>query len=203
MVHLSHPFMNTGKTIALTRWTFVDKVMSLLFKILSRFVIAFLPKSKHLLILWLQWQSIVILEPKKIKVCHCFHFFHIYLPWSDRTSWRRKWQPTPVFLSGESHGQRSLVSHSPWGHKETDMTEATQHACTQDGTVRHELSFWMLSFKPAFSLFSFTFIKRLFSSSSLYTVRVVSSAYLRLLIILLATLIPAVLSHDVLCIKVK
>ena len=50
---------------------------------LSWFVMVFLPKSKHLLISWLQWQSIVILEPKKIKVCHCFHFFHIYLPWSD------------------------------------------------------------------------------------------------------------------------
>ena len=111
------------------------------------------------------------------KFCH---YVPIYLPWSDRTSWRRKWQPTPVFLSGESHGQRSLVSHSPWGHKETDMTEATQHACTQDGTVRHELSFWMLSFKPAFSLFSFTFIKRLFTSS-LFAIRVMSSAYVKLI----------------------
>ena len=67
MVQLLHPFMTTGKTIALTIWTFVGKVMSLLFNILSRFVIAFLPKSKHLLISWLQSQSEVILEPKKIK----------------------------------------------------------------------------------------------------------------------------------------
>ena len=59
--------MTTGKTIALTRWTFVCKVMSLLFNMLSRFVIAFLPRSKHLLISWLQSPSAVILEPKKIK----------------------------------------------------------------------------------------------------------------------------------------
>ena len=67
MVQLSHPYMTTGKTIALTRRTFVGKVMSLLFNILSRFVIAFLPKNKHLLISWLQPPSAVILEPKKIK----------------------------------------------------------------------------------------------------------------------------------------
>ena len=67
MVQLSHPYMTTGKTIALTRWTFVSKVMSLLFNMLSRLVIAFLPKSKCFLILWLQSPSSVILEPKKIK----------------------------------------------------------------------------------------------------------------------------------------
>ena len=67
MVQLSHPYMTTGKTIALTRRTFVDKVMSLLFNMLSRFVIAFLPRSKRLLISWLQSPSAVILEPKKIK----------------------------------------------------------------------------------------------------------------------------------------
>ena len=67
MVRLSHPYMNTGKTIALTIQTFVGKVMSLLFNMLSRFVIAFLPRSKHLLISWLQSLSTVILEPKKIK----------------------------------------------------------------------------------------------------------------------------------------
>ena len=83
-VQLSHPSMTTGKTIALTRWTFVGKVMSLPFNMLSRLVIAFLPKSKHLLISWLQSPSAVILEPPKI-VCHCFHFFPIYLAWSDRT----------------------------------------------------------------------------------------------------------------------
>ena len=67
MVPLLHPYMTTGKTIALTRWTFVGKVMSLLFNMLFRFVIAFLPRSKHLLISLLQSPSAVILEPKKIK----------------------------------------------------------------------------------------------------------------------------------------
>ena len=66
-VQLLHPYMTTGKTVALTRWTFVDKLMSLLFNILSRLVIAFLPMSKHLLISWLQSPSAVILEPRKIK----------------------------------------------------------------------------------------------------------------------------------------
>ena len=66
-VQLSHPYMTTGKTIALTRWTFVDKVMSLLFNMLSRLVITFLPRSEHLLISWLQSPSEVILEPPKIK----------------------------------------------------------------------------------------------------------------------------------------
>ena len=67
-VQLSHPYMTTGKTIALTRWTFVDKVMSLLLNILSRLVITFLPRSKHLLISWLQSPSAVILEPPQNKV---------------------------------------------------------------------------------------------------------------------------------------
>ena len=67
MVQLSHPYVTTGKTIALTIWTFVGKVKSLLFDMLSRFVIAFLPRRKHLLISWLQLPSAVILEPKKIK----------------------------------------------------------------------------------------------------------------------------------------
>ena len=66
-VQLSYPYMTTGKTIALTRWTFVGKVMSLLFNMLSRLVITFLPRSKHLLTSWLQSPSAVILEPRKIK----------------------------------------------------------------------------------------------------------------------------------------
>ena len=77
IVQLSHPYMTTGKTIALTRWTFVGKVMSLLFNMLSGLVIAFLPRSKHLFISWLQSPSVVILEPPKIKsltvspsICH-------------------------------------------------------------------------------------------------------------------------------------
>ena len=90
---LSHPNMTTGKTIALTRQTFIGKIMSLLFNMLSRLVITFLPRSKCLLISWLQ---------------------------------RRKWQPTPVFLPGESQGRGSLVGCRLWGRTESDTTEATQ-----------------------------------------------------------------------------
>ena len=130
--------------MALTRWTFTGNVMSLL----SRWIIAFLPRSKFFfLISWLQSPSAVILEPKKMK-----------------------------FLT------LSLVSPS----------------------VYHELMgpaavifvYWMLSFKPGFSLFSFTFIQRFFNSSLLSAIRVVSSAYLRLLIFLLAILIPACASSS-------
>ena len=94
-VQLSHPYMTTGKTISLTRWTFVDKVMSLLFNMLSRLVITFLPRSKHLLISWLQSPSAVILQPPKIKSdtvstlspsishdgtrCHDLHFLNVEL----------------------------------------------------------------------------------------------------------------------------
>ena len=81
IVQLSHPYMTTDKTIALTRWTFVGKVMSLLFNMLSRMVITYLPRSKRLLIWWLQSPSAMILEPRKI-VWHCFP---IYFPWSDGT----------------------------------------------------------------------------------------------------------------------
>ena len=80
MVPLSHPYMTTGKTTALTHWTFVGKVMSLLFNMLSRFVIIFLPRSKHLGISWLQSPSAVILEPRKI-VSHRLHCFPICLPY--------------------------------------------------------------------------------------------------------------------------
>ena len=146
-VQLSHPYTTTGKTIALIRRTFVDKVMSLLFNMLSSLVITSLPRSKRLLISWLQSPSAVILEPKKIK--------------SDI-----------VFTVSPS------TSHEMMG---------------PDAMI---LVFWMLSFKPTFSLSSFTFIKRLFSSSSLSAIRVVSSAYLRLLIFLLAILIPACASSS-------
>ena len=147
IVQLPHLYMITGKTIASTRGTFVGKVMSLLFNMLSRLVIAFLPRSKHLLISWLQSPSVMLLEPPQNKVCHCFHCFPIYLPWS-------KGLDATIFV------------------------------------------FWMLSFKPTFSLSSFTFIKRLFSSSSLSAIRVVSFAYLRLLIFLPAILIPACASSS-------
>ena len=86
IVQLSHPYMTTGKTIALTRRTFVGKVMSPLFNMLSRLIINFLPRSKGLFILWLQSPSAMVLESKKI-VCHCFHCFLIYLPWSIGTGW--------------------------------------------------------------------------------------------------------------------
>ena len=131
--------MTTGKTIALTRWTFVGKVMSLLLNMLSRMVITFLPKSKRLLISWLQSPYAVILEPPKIKSA-----------------------TVSPSISHEVMGPDAMISN-----------------------------FWLLSFKPTFSLSSFTFIKRLFSPSSLSAIRVVSSAYLRLLIFLPAVLIPA------------
>ena len=79
IVQLSHPYMTTGKTIALIRWTFVGKVMSLLLNMLSRLVITFLSRSKCLLVSWLQSPSAVSLESPKM-VCHCFHCFSIYLP---------------------------------------------------------------------------------------------------------------------------
>ena len=82
VVQLSHPYMTAGKTIGLTRWTFVDKVMSLLFNMLSRFIITFLSRGKRLLISWLQTPSAVILEPPKVKSATVSP---ICLPWSDGT----------------------------------------------------------------------------------------------------------------------
>ena len=157
MVQLSYPYMTTLKTIALTIWTFVSKVKSLLFNMLSRFVIAFLPRSKHLLISWLQSASVVILEPKKIK---------------------------SVTVSTVSPS----IYHEVMGLGAMIFISL------------------MLSFKPAFSL-SFTFIKRLFSSSLLSSIGVVSSPYLRLLLVIspsnldssLCFIQPGI-SHDVICI---
>ena len=83
-VQLSHPYMTTGKTIALTRRNLVGKVMSLLFNMLSKLVTTFLPRSKCLLISWLQSPSAVILKPKKVKFL-CFYCFPIYLLWSEGT----------------------------------------------------------------------------------------------------------------------
>ena len=82
-VQLSHPYMTTGKTIALTRRTFVGKVTSLLLNMLSRLVITFLPRSKRLLISWLQSSSAVIFGAPQNKVWHCFHCLPIYFPWGD------------------------------------------------------------------------------------------------------------------------
>ena len=120
------------------------QILFLLLNMLSRLVITFLPRSKHLLISWLQSPSAVILEPPKIK--------------SDTVS--------------------PSISHDVMG---------------LDAMI---FVFWMLSFKPTFSLSSFTFIKRLFSSSSLSAIRVVSSACLRLLLFLSAILIPACASSS-------
>ena len=124
MVQLSHPYVIARKTIALTRQTFVGKVISLLFNTMSRFVIAFLPRSKHLLISCsshsLQW----FWSSRKFKKCK--HFFPIYLPWSHRTRWRRQWQPTQVLLPGKSHEWRSLVGCSPWGRwGQTQLSDFT------------------------------------------------------------------------------
>ena len=135
MVQLSHPYMTTGKTIGLTIPTFVGKVMPLLFHMLSRIVIAFLPRNKSLLISWLQSPSAVILEPKKMKCVTV-----------------------------------SIVSPSVC-HEVMGMNAII-------------FIFWILSFNPIFSHSSFIFIKRLFSSSSLSAISVVSSVYLRLLIFL-------------------
>ena len=140
LYHLSYQGSSNPKTIALTVENFVGTVMSLLFNMLSRFVITFLPRSKHHLTAAATIHS--DLWAQENKICHCFHFSPFCLPWSD----------------------------------ELDVTI---------------LDFWMLNFKPAFSASSFTLIKRLFNCSSLSDIRVVSSAYLRLLIFFLAILIPA------------
>ena len=140
MVQLSHPYMTTRKTIALIRQTFVGKVTSLLLNMLSRLVIAFLPRCKCLLILWLLSPSAVILEPRNI-VYHCFHCFSIYLPLND-------------------------------------------------GTRCHDFRFLNVEFLASFSLSSFTFINKLFSSSLISLISMVSSAHLKSLIFLPAILIP-------------
>ena len=133
MVQLSHQYMNIGKNITLTRQTFVNKIVSLLFNMLSRLVITFPPRSQHLLISWLLSSSAMILEPEEIK---------------------------SVTVSTVSPS----ICHEVMG----------------PGTMIFIV--WMLTVKLGFSLCSFTFIKRLFSSSRLSAIRVVSSAYLRLLI---------------------
>ena len=102
---LSHPYMTTGKTIALTRWTFVGKAMSLLLNMLSRLVITFLPRSKRLLISWLHSPSAVILEPQKI-VWHCFP---IYFPWSDGTN-RLAFLKTGILIFAFYFSYRGVVA---------------------------------------------------------------------------------------------
>ena len=85
IVQLLHPYITTGKTIALTRWTYVGKVISLLFNMLSSLVIAFIPRSKHLLISWLPVTICYVLGAQENTVCHYFHCFSIYLSWNDGT----------------------------------------------------------------------------------------------------------------------
>jgi len=153
MVQLSHPYMTTGKTIALTIRTFVGKEMSLLFNTLSRLVIAFLPRSKRLLISWLQPPSTVIWEPRKI-VCHCFHCSPIYLPWCDgiRKGWQEGmtgwdgWMASPTrwiwvwassgswWRTGKSGMLQSMGSQRI-GHNWVTELNWT------DGTRYHDLSF--------------------------------------------------------------
>ena len=87
IVQFSHPYLTTGKTIALTMWTFVGKVMSLLFNMLSRLVMSFLPRSKQLLTSWLQWPSAVILEPKKVKPLTVSIVSPFAMRWWDRLPW--------------------------------------------------------------------------------------------------------------------
>ena len=142
IVQHSHQFMATGETKALTRWIFDGKVISLLFNMLSRLVINFLPRSKHLLISWLQSPFAMILVPPKMK----------YLTVSI----------VSPSICHEVMGPDTMI-----------------------------LVFWTLSFQPTSSVSSFTFINRLFSSSSLSAIRVMLSAYLRLLIFLPVILIPA------------
>ena len=120
ILQLSHPYMTTGKIIALNRWTFVGKAMSLLFSILSRLVITSLPRSKRLLIEWLQSPSAVILEPPKNKVSHCFHCFHLFaMKWWDQMPWSsfsKYWALSQFFhspLSLSSRGSLVLLRFLP------------------------------------------------------------------------------------------
>ena len=113
IVQLWHPYMTTGKTIALTRWTFVGKVMFLLFNMLSRLVITFLPRSKHLLISWLQSPSAVILEPRKIKSDTVSTVSHLFpMKWWDRMPWSsfsECWALSQLFQSPLSLSSRSFL----------------------------------------------------------------------------------------------
>ena len=144
MVHISHPYMTTVKTIALTRWTFVGKVMSLLFKTLFRFDIAVLPRSKHFFISWLWSPSAVILEPKEMKSDTVSTFSpsicHEVIGWT----------------LGVGDGQGGLACCGSWGCKESDMIEWLNwtELIGPDTTI---LVFWMLSFKPVFFTLLFHF----------------------------------------------
>ena len=147
ILQLSHPYMTTGKTIALTKWTFVGQAMSLLLNMLSKLVITFSFKEQASFNFMAAVTIYSDFGAPKNKVCLCFHSFPIYF--------HEMMRPDAMILV-----------------------------------------FCVLSFKPNYSLSSFTFIKRLFGSSSLSAIRVVSSAYLRLLIFLPEILIPACTSSS-------
>ena len=129
IVQLSYPYMTTGKTIALTIWIFISKVMSLLFKMLSRFVIAFLPRRKHL-----SGFNVVLSKgfPRWCRgeesTCQCRRHKRLrFHPSVRRILWRRKWQLTPIFLPGKSYELRNLVGCSPWGCKRGSYNWASKH----------------------------------------------------------------------------
>ena len=154
MVQLWHPCMTTGKTIAWTRWTFIGKVMPLLFYKLSRFVIAFLPRRKHLLILWLQWLSTVILEPKKIKpvtvstvspsiyhevigydamnwrtiipkkFSHCYKCSRVHNRFPNLGVWQKDWELPKKQILG-GHKKKICAYQDP-GERSSDLTRDSQ-----------------------------------------------------------------------------
>ena len=137
IVQLSHPYMTTGKTIALTRWTFVGKVMSLLFNMLSRLVITFLPRSKHLFISWLQSPCAVILEPPKIKsatvspsICHelmgpdALIFVFWILSFKPTFSLSSSCEEIPLV-----QGQEGLLRFARAAVKRYSMSKVRSHGC--------------------------------------------------------------------------
>ena len=125
MVQLSYPYLTTGKIIALTRWPFVDKVISLLFNMLSKFIIAYLSRSKHLLISWMQPPCAVILEPKKIKMIKNFQTLSKNMDKNSRfnkgpeakrshlsTGWAEQWEEAMFRLPGKK--TQRLRAKAPW-----------------------------------------------------------------------------------------
>ena len=156
--------MPTGKTIALTRWPFVGKIMSLLLNMLSWFVITFLPRSKHhstqsllqvagfCLPIFLLRSSVPTFGlPRwlsvKESVCQCRRHRRCgFDSWIERILWRRKWQPTPIFLPGKSHGQKSSAGCRPQGCKTSDSTEhAWMHAHTHVHVRCYNVSIFIMS----------------------------------------------------------
>ena len=163
-MQLSHSHMTTGKTIALTQWTFVSKIISLLFNMLSRFVthsfsskeqasFNFMAEIQRCLLLGRKamtnldsiLKSREITLPTKVHLVKAMCFSVVmygslpwwlrwlsiclqcrrpgFNPWVGNIPWRRKWQPMPVLLPGEFHGEGSLVGFSPWGHRQSDTTD--------------------------------------------------------------------------------